>query len=285
MRRTVTIVVLGMLLAGCGDARPGGPATTPPPTALLPSPSSVAASPTEPAGVPRALPVYYVADTPAGFRLYREFHRVTTADPASDAVREMFGDALDPDYGTYWPSGTALRAPVSAADGVITVDLSGVDGGQVGTELAAMSVQQLVFTVQGALQSTDPVRILVGGAPVGELWGAVDTSRPVARGDSYAVRSLVQIDSPAEGASVGRDVVVSGEAAVFEATLGWEVRRDGVVVRSGFAMTAEGQRFAPFEFTVALDPGTYELRVIEDDPSGGEGRPPLTDTKTIRVSA
>ena len=52
--------------------------------------------------------MYYVAETPAGFRLYREFHRLTTSDPASDAVRDMLarpkGD--DPDYRTLWPAGT-----------------------------------------------------------------------------------------------------------------------------------------------------------------------------------
>ena len=87
-----------------------------------------------------------------------------------------------------------------------------------GAEFAQLTVQQLVFTVQAALQSTDPVRILVGGAPVDQLWG-VATADPVTRGDEYALRSLVQIDGPAHGAVVGPDVEVTGEAAVFEATV------------------------------------------------------------------
>jgi hypothetical protein len=236
---------------------------------------------------PRALPVYYVSDSPAGFRLYREFHRVTTADPASDAVREMLANptGIDPDYRTLWPAGTALRAPVTTADGVITVDLSGAATAPatLGTEAAELTVQQLVYTVQGALQSTDPVRLLVDGEPVPELWGAVATAEPVQRADQYAVRSLVQIDSPAHGAQVGPEVKVSGEAAVFEATVPWEVLRDGEVVQSGFTTSAEGQRFAPYSFTVTLEPGEYVVRVTEDDPSGGEGRPVLSDDKTITV--
>jgi Immunoglobulin-like domain of bacterial spore germination len=137
--------------------------------------------------------------------------------------------------------------------------------------------------VQGALQSTDPVRILVDGRRVPDLWGVVDTSAPVERGDQYALRSLVQIDAPAHGAVVGREVDVSGEAAVFEATVVWEVLRDGERVRSGFTSTAEGQRFAPFAFNLVLEPGGYTVRVSEDDPSDGEGRPVLIDDKSFTV--
>jgi hypothetical protein len=144
-------------------------------------------------------------------------------------------------------------------------------------------VQQLVYTVQAALQSVDPVRILVDGEPVDELFGAVSTAGPVERADVYATRSLVQIDAPADGDTVGGLVEVTGEAAVFEATLRWEVESGGRVVDSGFTNTAEGQVFAPFAFTLDLAPGEYVVRIMEDDPSGGEGRPVLTDDKTITV--
>lgn len=283
-RRILATVLAAVALAGCA----GTPTEPTGPVPPAPAPSAPADPAPAPSATERALPVYYVADTPAGFRLYREFHRVTTTDPASDAVREMLARpaGADPDYRTHWPAGTALRTPVAVADGVITVDLTGMDavGAGVGTALAELTVQQLVFTVQGALQSADPVRILLDGAPVPELWGAVDTSEPVARGDVYALRSLVQIDTPAHGATVGRQVEVRGEAAVFEATLPWEVLRDGVVVQSGFAMTAQGQRFAPYAFALTLEPGRYTVRVREDDPSGGEGRPVLSDDKTITVT-
>jgi hypothetical protein len=55
------------------------------------------------------------------------------------------------------------------------------------------------------------------------------------------------------------------------------------VVASGFTTTAEGQRFAPFAFTVELEPGEYVVRISEDDPSGGEGRPVMTDDRTVTV--
>jgi hypothetical protein len=56
-------------------------------------------------------------------------------------------------------------------------------------------------------------------------------------------------------------------------------------VRSGVTSTAEGQRFAPYAFSVELPPGDYEIRVAEDDPSGGAGRPVMTDTRRVIVTS
>lgn len=274
----LAVAAAGVVAAGCAAERP----------VPAPSPSGGSATTTAPAPVAeaRALPGYYVSETEAGPRLFREFHRVETADPASDAVREVLRGPQDPDYRTLWPAGTALRSPVTVADGVITVDLTREALGQasVGTAAAELTVQQIVYTVQAALQRVDPVRLLVEGAPVPELFGAVATAEPIARADQYAVRSLVQIDAPAEGAAVGRTVTVTGEAAAFEANVPWKVLRDGAVVQEGFATAAEGQRFAPYSFTLTLEPGEYVVVVTEDDPSGGEGRPPFEDDKTIVVS-
>lgn len=271
----VPMLVAGGLLAGCASRSEPVPAPEPP------SPPATAAA----TGEPRALPGYYVAETPRGPRLYREFHRVPTTDPVSDAVREMFRGPVDPDYRTLWPAGTSLRAPVTASGGVFTVDLSreALGPAALGTEAAELTVQQLVYTVQAAAGSTDPVLLLVEGEPVPELFGAVATAEPVRRADPYTVRSYVQVDNPTDGAAAGRTVTVSGEAAVFEATVLWEVLRGGAVVQNGFTTSAEGQRFAPYSFTVTLDPGEYVLRVVADDPSGGEGPPPPSDTKAITV--
>jgi hypothetical protein len=283
VRLTIAVAVLvGAVLAGCGGAPPSGPVGPPSPAPT--APSSMPSSTAGPAD--RALPVYYVAETAAGPRLQREFHRVPTEDPASDAVREMLAPATDPDYRTFWPADTSLRAPVTTDGGVITVDLAGVTpGAQVGSAGAEMTVQQLVYTVQAALQSVDPVRILLDGEPVDELFGAVSTAQPVERADIYATRSLVQIDAPADGATVDGRVEVTGEAAVFEATLLWEVESGGEVVDSGFTNTAQGQVFAPFAFTLDLAPGEYVVRIMEDDASGGEGRPVLVDDKSITVGS
>jgi Immunoglobulin-like domain of bacterial spore germination/Sporulation and spore germination len=257
---------------GSTGAAPGGPELT---------------SPGHNAEGTRAVPVYYVGHTSAGDRLYREFHQVRAGageELGSPAVRELLARATgaDPAYRSAWPHGWALRTPVRHTAGVITVDLAaGAD--QPSAALADWAVRQLVYTVQGALGSADPVRILVGGRSVPRLWGRVDIAEPRARDDPYTVRSPVQIDNPGYGARLGRTFRVSGEAAVFEATVLWQVLRGSTVVQHGFTSTAEGQKFSPYSFELTLEPGAYTLRVYQDDASGGEGRPPISDTRPITV--
>ncbi|MFR9801504.1 Gmad2 immunoglobulin-like domain-containing protein [Pseudonocardia sp. RS010] len=232
--------------------------------------------------------VWFVGSTPAGDRLYRERRALAEGgpdgvppDPAGTAVRELLaGRPQDPDYRTDWPAGVALRGPVTHADGVFTVDLA-PPGPLPGP--AGLALQQLVQTVQSTTGVGDPVQVLVDGRPASTLLG-VDVSRPLTAEDPLVVRALVQLDDPVEGALVGSPVAVSGEAAVFEATVVWAVRDpSGRTVRSGFATTTEGQTFAPYRFEVPLAAGTYDLVVSEDDPSGGEGRAPMTDTARITV--
>lgn len=270
--------VAAVVLGGCTDAAVGTgvPAA---PTSATPVPS--------PAPAARALPLYYVVDTPAGPRLAREFRRLAVDDdPGTTAVTALFAASTGsvPGHRSAWPTG-GLAGPVTHAGGVVTVDLTAATA-EKAPDKPILAVQQLVYTVTGALGTTDPVRLLVEGEQVPRLWrDGVVTGQPVPRADPLGVRVLVGIDEPAEGATVGSPVRVAGEAAVFEATLRWEVRRDGAVVRSGSATTAEGQRFAPYAFTVELPPGDYEVRVAEDDPSDGAGRGAMTDTRRITVTA
>jgi hypothetical protein len=78
---------------------------------------------------------------------------------------------------------------------------------------------------------------------------------------------------------------VSGEAAAFEANVPWRVLDPaGAEVATGFTTTSEGQVFAPFTFTVDLEPGTYTVEISEDDPSDGAAGTPMTDTRTVTVS-
>ncbi|HSK25310.1 MAG TPA: GerMN domain-containing protein [Jiangellales bacterium] len=261
------------------------PSPTPSPSDV-PTPTPAAdgtAAPAPAPGDPVTVPAYYVTDTAAGLRLAREFRTVPeVSDPVRTALQTMLAGPVDPDYASLWnPAAEVLGVEVGE---VIEVDLSAeATRADVGAEAAELAVQQLVYTATAAAQRDDAVRILVGGRPVDELFGHVDVSEPVRRSDPLSVRLLVQLNDPGEAAVVGRRVRVSGEAAAFEATVPWRVLRDGVVVREGFATAEDCCRLAPFAFEVELEPGTYELVVTEDDPSGGEGRPPMSDTKTFTV--
>ena len=58
---------------------PGEDATTSPSPSASPSAPASTGTPTAPASA-RSVPVYYVGDTPAGPRLFREFHRLQVPD-------------------------------------------------------------------------------------------------------------------------------------------------------------------------------------------------------------
>jgi spore germination protein GerM len=292
--RLVALVALGALLtagcAGTGDAEDRvTPSTAPTTVSTEAGPAvSTEAGPAVSTAAGAAVPVWSVGATPAGDRLFRQVLALRDGgpdgappDPVGTAVAAVLeGRTGDPRLHTDWPEGVRLRTPVTEGGGVLTVDLA-VPGSPPGP--AGLALQQLVYTVQSAAGSSDPVRILVGGEPAERLLGE-PVDRPLVAAEPTAVRALVDLDEPTQGAVVGSPVVVAGEAAVFEATLLWEVRdAGGRVVRTGVASTAEGQRFAPFRFEVSLVPGSYTLVVSEDDPSGGAGRAPTTDSAQITV--
>lgn len=286
-RPVVTVVAALALLAGCSTGEPttppGSTTTTAPATA---SPTTTAPATSTPAAATVDVPVYYVIDTRTGFRLAREVRTLAAADAVRAAVEAMIAGPADPDYATTWNPATAVLG-VQQTAGTLLVDLSAdARTANVGSAGAALMIQQLVYTVTGAAeQPTAPVMLTIAGSPAGELWGAVVWDTPVVRADPIDVLLLVQIDRPTEGATTTSPVTVSGDAAVFEATVLWKVLdATGATVRSGFTMTSEGQTFAPYSFTVALDPGTYTVVVTEDDPSGGEGGTPMSDSRTLTVT-
>ena len=276
------VALVAALLAGCtrdGSSPASGPASSG-------AASPTASPPTSPTGKMITVPVYYATDTGTDLKLVREFRALPdVGGPALTAAAAVLaGEPLDPDYHGLWdPAGKVLW--VRPTTGVIEVDLTtAATSTRTGSAGAALAVQSLVYAVTGALQSDDPIRILVEGQPVDELFGAGDTHAPIPRGDPLRDRLLVQINNPNEGDVVGRTVTVSGEAAVFEATLPWHVETsDGTVAQSGVAHTSEGQTFAPFSFDVTLEPGSYVVVITEDDPSDGAGRPPTSDTRAITV--
>lgn len=282
---TVAITVL----AGCSTSEPSAsPATSARPTATVPTPTSTATTPSTatPTGPPVDVPAYFLVDTRTGFRLARELRAVRTADPVRSAVEAMIAGPTDPDYAGTWNRSTTVL-DVHQSSGTIVVDLSAdARTAQVGSAGAALMIQQLVYTVTDAAgQPAAPVMLTIDGSPAGELWGAVAWDAPVTRADPLDVRLLVQIDRPTEGTVSASPVTVSGDAAVFEATLAWAVLdAGGATVRSGFTMTSEGQTFAPYSFAVPLDPGSYTVVVTEEDLSDGEGGTPMSDSRTITVT-
>lgn len=271
---------VALALAGCTTS--DGDGASPSPTTA--SPTSTA-SPTETAAPGVTSLVYFVIDTRTGLRLAREPRTLDADDPGRAAVGAMIAGPEDPDYISTWNPATQVLS-VSRESEAITVDLSEeARTANVGSPGAAAMIGQLVWTVSEAIDAEAPVQLLIEGEPAGELWGVVSWDEPISRDDPLNARLLVQIDSPAEGAQVTSPVTISGDAAAFEANVPWRVLdSSGAEVQTGFTMTSEGQTFAPFSFTVELEPGTYTVEISEDDPSDGAGGTPMADTRTITVS-
>ena len=294
--RTLSVLCLLPLLVSCaGDdadnrpaaARPTSPASadeTPSPTASpSPPPPSPSASPTATGTSARA--VYYLADTGfGGPRLYREFHaRPTTTAVVRDAVTAMLTEQpTDPDYSSLWPKGSAVRG-VRLSGATAFVDLSAQAGtANAGAAAEEASVQQLVYTVTAAAPFVKSVQILIEGKTVNELWGHVDTSKPIARRMGAEVLGPVWITRPASG-SVKRGGEFGGEATVFEATVSWELLQGGKVVKKGFTNADMGAPArGPWNDIADVPPGDYVLRAFES--SAKDGQPTFIDDKPLRVT-
>jgi hypothetical protein len=230
---------------------------------------------------PVKVPVYYVQDNGAGkypLRIFPEQHQVSSAgNTGLHAVSALFtAPPTDPDYSSLWASGSVDS--VTQQSGLITVDLS-ADAAPVGNPPTArvyhVALQQIVYTVQRALDSHDPVRIMISGSP------PEGATVPLQADPARVIEGAIVIDTPSQDATVQSPVTVEGDASVFEATVSWQILQDGQVVQEGYTTTSSGQKFSPYSFDVALDPGSYTLRVYEA--SAEDGSPMFVETKQFTV--
>ncbi|QNE21714.1 hypothetical protein F1D05_32085 [Kribbella qitaiheensis] len=279
---------------GTTSSKATAPATTLPSQATVP-PSAVPtekASVAKDSGTPepmvksRAVSVYWLGkstgnDTGAGVRLYRTFARVS-GRPALEAVRMMSsGKTEDPDYYSLWQDATP--SSVTQADGVVTVDFKTLPQQKLEAGIAQVAVQQLVYTVQGALgDQSAQVRVTLQGRSGVTLFGQVDTRQAFSRAQAADVQALVWINSPTEGEAVSNLVTVDGIAATFEATVNWRASNPKTKqLVQGQTTTKQGQGFSPFSFTTKLAPGRWQVDAYLISPQ--DGRITDLDSKTVSV--
>lgn len=246
--RFALAAVLTAALAGCTGPSPAPlPMGTPTPTT--------------------SLAVYYAVSDRGGPKLIREFHRLLVPDDSaaakvSAAVADMLAaPALDPDYTSLWPQGIRIASAMVDGD-TATVDLTGFTTGMGGlTEAAAL--QQLVYTVTAA-SGQPKVKILRDGQPVGSLFGHVSTKDALVRGPAVDVLYGVWIISPQQGDQPGADVQVHLAGIAFEATVNYDILRDGKIVKHQVVtLDAGAPRQGEFTTTVRLDPGEYVIQAYE----------------------
>ncbi len=283
-------------LAGCSDddptaedQRPASGPTRHPDRSGGDSGEATPSESAQPGDGRTTVPVYWVGDTPQGPRLYREFRQVDAPGGAEAALSlAASGQALDPDYRTLLPAGTFSNI---TSDEQIAVPLpddswTRLPDGMSESE-ALLAIQQIVYTVQGALQTRSPVVFTDSHGDQTQIFGvASEDGFPAA--DPIRTLALVSVTAPETDATVSGTFTANGVSSSFEATTPWEVRdASGKVVKKGSA-TAEGwmDKLYPWQTDVDvsdLDPGEYTFVAMTDDPSDGEGSGPTVDSKTIMV--
>jgi hypothetical protein len=293
-RRTSTLGLLALALAATLSGCNGSDSDTlgePTPTATTASPtaSPTASAPTTLKGVP----VYWVAESRSSFRLYREFRDVPdVGGHVASAVAAMTRlRPLDPDYTTPWRPASTVT--VTQSGSALTVDVSrdALASTQVGSELADVAVQQLVYTATAAAQQAGTpattVRVLVDGQE-SDAWGAVHLGEPTRRAPLIDVQAQAWVTNPQEGQRLQAGTVrFQGFGTSFEATFAWKVTSSsGAVVAHGSAMGGTGDGgYGVVTWTANLSPGSYTVTLSTDDPSGGaEGHGPATDDKAFTVA-
>lgn len=237
-------------------------------------------------------PIYFVADAPAGERLFAEDHPVagTTAD---DLLRAMTATPLDPDYRTILPAdGSAGIVADDTGSGAILLELGAgstwIERGDLTAAQANLAVQSIIYTIAlNDPESSGSLYAFSDGDPV-TLFGQ-DTSAGIEKADYLDVAALANLLTPAEGTEVSDGTLsVSGLSSSFEANVPWTITDEGgTEVDQGF-FTAEGWLDALFPFEGDVDvsdltPGEYTLTASTDDPSDGEGLPPTEDTRTFTI--
>jgi hypothetical protein len=248
------------------------PSTTPSPSES-PSPSDSGIAPSN--GAP--VYVYYIHDDGQSPRLYRETHNGVGTGPAPEAaLRTMFASQPDdPDYSTPWDN-TKLRS-YSVAGDTATVNVSKFVA--VGSAVESVAVQEIVYTVTANNPAVKKVLLRVKGKIPPS--GVSDWSQPVRRAPMVDVQGLIWILAPTQGATVSSPVQIDGYGTANEATISWEIRQNGVVVKSGHTQGGSMGTFGPFHASVKLPAGDYELSAFES--SAQDGSPIHIDTKNFTV--
>jgi hypothetical protein len=286
-----------VVLAGCGNGDDpqandpnDQPSTSAKPT-RTPKPSEEPSPSQSDSGAPArvAAPLYFVGDTPQGPRLFREFQQVEADNPLDEALALISaGDADDPDYGTLLTGG---QFRVSSDGPDLVVELPSADAADLAGDMskadAKLAIQQVVYTVQGVLQTRDPVSFAVDGE-LSPVFGIQPPAGGFKAAPQNNVLALVNVTQPQQNSEPGATFTASGVANSFEATVPWQVLdQSGAKVLEGFA-TADGwgDHLYPWQSDVdasGLAPGTYTFVAMTDDASDGEGAGPTQDTKTFTL--
>lgn len=270
----VLIVATTLVLTSCGTKVPAPTPTPTPATSLPPAPKHFAQ-------------IFYVGDTPTGFKLFSENYPV--ADSGIPALAKLIGDLLngtakprDPDYFNLWGNGSFLHS-LKIVGTLATADLH-LGKLNVGSEAEMRAIDEIFWTIAKFMPKVTRMVLLVDGKKVESLAGHVDATKTFILEPIYDVLNSVQITSLSEGEKVNSPLTVSGEACTFEANVAWKLTKSSSLVKSG-AVTAKEACPTRSKWTLNLGtllPGIYQL--VAQDFSAKDGSLVAEDTKNFEVT-
>ncbi len=309
---TAAVAIIGVAFAQNKSGTPNHPAAT---AAAASSPTPAASVPVVPPATPTVVSppassapssypvwVYYVDKRKDPRQLLFREKATWPSSPqhtfVKDAVDAMLATpAQDADYTSYWPAGTTLLSANIVNTTTAVVNLSSEASNGPANE-AAISAQQLLYTIIAAAPKIDSLQLQIAGVPVTTLWGTplgATASAPPASPTATAPGTItalpawqvwghVWITSPLENATVASSVNITGEASTFEGTVGWQLRSNGGVLKTG-SVTADlgAPNRGLWSVTLqGLAPGQYAIRAYET--SAKDGSVTYLDDKTFTVS-
>lgn len=211
--------------------------------------------------------IYFVADTPRGFKLFsekREFPK--SNDFALKIISDLVTGKIvprDPNYVNLWNSKNVLNS-ITTADSVATIDLGAISL-NVGGESEQRAIDQIVWTYLELNTAMKAVRFTVNGEIVESFAGHVDTTGDFTRAPAYDVLNPLQISSFVEGDVISNPIKISGEACTFEANVFWRLSKSGKVLKEGStsASNACPERSSWVVSLGELPGGSYTFEAIE----------------------
>ncbi|MGH2815615.1 MAG: Gmad2 immunoglobulin-like domain-containing protein [Actinomycetota bacterium] len=269
MRRlTAGLACFGLLVAlgGCADPAPGdqaageaAPATTTS-QAARPQAAPVKQRDSHLSGRHVNLAVYYLRSYKGRRYLAPEWHPVPyTRAVAVAAVSELLdGEPYCPGSRRPFPAGARVHG-VQIDKGTATVELSGTGLAGLAAPARRWPLQALVHTLT-QFPTVRRVLVRADGRPVSKALGR----------DGALRLAPIALAEPAPGALVkGDQLVVKGEASVYEGTVSLRLRDDhGQVMAQGHATAAEGAPGrGPFSgllsFTPPASPHSWTVEAFE----------------------
>lgn len=218
--------------------------------------------------------IYFVADTPIGFKLFPETHLVTVDDGKEIAVlREIVESPIqprDPNYVNLWTLANTkiISLEIDATLAIVNLDYGRIN---VGADAEQKAIDVLIYSLAEVNKSLQTVQFKVNGEIVETLAGHVDISEPITIGDGLDVFSNVWIDIPQNEELITGSLRASGFACTFEANVGYQLLQHAKVIKSGYTTASEAcpTRSPWFIDFGKLEPGNYTLRVFERSAKDG----------------